>query len=181
MKKFDTKTHILSVVICLLPIIAGAFFYSRLPEQMPIHWDVNDVPDSYVHKTFALFCLPLIFAAVQWGICWFFRIMIKGEQKLPKIYGIILWLFPALLVLLYTLMLTWALGYTLPIGNTVLFILGLFFIILGNYLPKMSYSGNKNYVHPTPKNEQEFRRILKISGISFIALGIVFLILMFFV
>ena len=37
MEKKNKKTLILSVIICLLPMVLGIAFYNRLPEQMPMH------------------------------------------------------------------------------------------------------------------------------------------------
>ena len=36
MEKKNKRTLILSVIICLLPMVLGIAFYNRLPEQMPI-------------------------------------------------------------------------------------------------------------------------------------------------
>ncbi len=50
MEKKNKRTLILSVIICLLPMVLGIAFYNRLPEQMPIHFTINDVPDNYAQK-----------------------------------------------------------------------------------------------------------------------------------
>lgn len=71
MEKKNKKTLILSVIICLLPMVLGIAFYNRLPEQMPIHFTVNDVPDNYAPKNFALFGIPIIMAIIQ-AICLIF-------------------------------------------------------------------------------------------------------------
>lgn len=68
MEKKNKRTLILSVIICLLPMVLGIAFYNRLPEQMPIHFTINDVPDNYAQKNFALFGIPVIMAIVQ-AIC----------------------------------------------------------------------------------------------------------------
>ena len=62
--KHKIKINI-SIIICLLPMIAGAVFYNQLPDQMPIHFGINDVPDNYAPKAFALFGIPLFLAIVQ--------------------------------------------------------------------------------------------------------------------
>lgn len=40
MEKKNKRTLILSVIICLLPMVLGIAFYNRLPEQMPIHFTI---------------------------------------------------------------------------------------------------------------------------------------------
>ena len=86
MEKKNKKTLILSVIICLLPMVLGIAFYNRLPEQMPIHFTVNDVPDNYAPKNFALFGIPIIMAIIQ-AICLIFTSKVnklKNSEK-PKI------------------------------------------------------------------------------------------------
>nr|MBQ1578691.1 DUF1648 domain-containing protein [Oscillospiraceae bacterium] len=36
--KINRKTLILTTLVCLLPILAGALLYSRLPETVPTHF-----------------------------------------------------------------------------------------------------------------------------------------------
>lgn len=72
-------------------------------------------------------------------------------------------------------------GSKVYVGKSVCLILGILFAIIGNYLPKMSYEVGKNIVHPMPKDEKSFRKITKIMGYSFIIIGIILFILIFFV
>lgn len=51
MEKKNKKTLILSVIICLLPIILGVVLYNKLPEQMPVHFTINDVPETMYQRT----------------------------------------------------------------------------------------------------------------------------------
>ena len=129
MEKKTKNTLILSVIICLLPMILGVVFYNKLPEQMPIHFTINDVPDNYAPKNFALFGIPLIMAIVQ-AIC---------------------------------------------------LILGILFMIIGNYIPKMSYEMGKTMAHPMPKSEKSFRKMSKIMGYSFIIMGMVLIIMIIWI
>ena len=55
MEKNNKKILVITVIICLLPIVLGLALYNKLPEKMPIHFTINDVPDNYAHKNFALF------------------------------------------------------------------------------------------------------------------------------
>lgn len=177
MEKKNKNTLILSVIICLLPIILGIALYNKLPEQMPIHFTINDQVDNYAPKNFALFGIPVIMAIVQ-AICLIATMKInklKNNEK-PKILKIMEWFIPIMTVLLYIIMVEVPLGSTVYVGKSVCLILGIFFIIIGNYFPKMSYEAGKNVFHPIPKNEKSFRKISKICGYSFIILGIILLI-----
>ncbi len=183
MEKKNRKTLILSVTICLLPMILGAILYNKLPEQMPIHFTINDVPDNYAHKNFVLFGIPLITAIIQ-AICLIVVNIklnkLKTEEK-PKILKIMEWFIPIVTVLIYVIMIEVPLGSTVYVGKSICLILGILFIMIGNYIPKMSYEMGKTTFHPMPKNEKSFRKMSKITGYSFIIIGIVLLIMIIWV
>lgn len=183
MEKKNRRTLIFSVIICLLPMVLGIALYSKLPEQMPIHFTINDVPDNYASKNFALFGIPLIMAVIQ-AICLVVVNIkvnkLKTDEK-PKILKIMEWFIPIITVLIYIIMIEVPLGSTVYVGKSVCLILGIGFMIIGNYLPKMSYEIGKIAFHPAPKDEKTFRKISKIMGYSFVALGIAFLIMIIWV
>lgn len=183
MEKKNRKTLILSVIICLLPMILGSILYNKLPEQMPIHFTTNDVIDNYAHKNLALFGLPLIMAIVQ-AIC-LIAIntklnKLKNEEK-PKILKIMEWFIPVVSVLFYVIMVEVPLGSTVYVGKSICLILGILLMIIGNYIPKMSYEMSKTTFHPMPKSEKSFRKMSKIMGYSFIVMGIVLLIMIIWI
>ena len=178
MKKINMKTILLAVALCLLPMIAGAVFYGRMPEQMAVHWDVNNVPNTYMHKAFALFGIPVAMALIQTALLsLFYGFYIKKAKNMPKVTRIIIWCLPVINAITYAIILMWGLGYTLRVSTLVLLPLGAIVILLGNYLPKMSYEGNKDRIHPKPKDEKSFRKMLRITSIAFIIMGIAFILL----
>lgn len=183
MEKKNKKTLILSVIICLLPMLLGVILYNKLPEKMPIHFTISDVPDSYAYKNFALFGIPLIMAIVQ-AIC-LIAVNIKlnkleTEEK-PKILKIMEWFIPVVTVTIYVIMVEVPLGSTVYVGKSICLILGILFMIIGNYIPKMSYEMGKTTFHPMPKSEKSFRKMSKIMGYSFIIIGMVLLIMIIWV
>lgn len=146
MEKKNKRTLILSVIICLLPMVLGIAFYNRLPEQMPIHFTINDVPDNYAQKNFALFGIPVIMAIVQ-AICIISTTKVnklKNSEK-PRIVKIMEWFIPIITVLVYIIMIEVPLGSDVYVGKSVCLILGILFTIIGNYMPKMNYEAGKNF------------------------------------
>ncbi len=180
MEKKNKKILILSVIICLLPMILGIAFYDRLPEQMPIHFTINDVPNNYAPKNFALFGMPIIMAIIQVICLIAVNIKLKNEEK-PKILKIMEWFIPVVTVSIYVIMIEVPLGSTVYVGKSICLILGILFMIIGNYIPKMSYEMGKTVFHPMPKNEKSFRKMSKIMGYSFILIGIALLIMIIWI
>ena len=180
MEKKNRNKLIITVLVCLLPMILGIVLYNRLPEQMPIHFTIGDTPDNYANKNFALFGIPLIMAIVQ-AICMFSTTnKLKNKEK-PRIVKIMEWFIPIVTVLVYIIMVEVPLGSDVYVGKSICLILGMLFMIIGNYLPKMSYDTAKGMFHPTPSNEKTFRKMSKLMGIGFIEIGLFLLIMIIFV
>lgn len=180
MKKSNNRTLILSVIICLLPVILGIALYDKLPESMPIHFTFNNKVDNYGPKNLALFGLPVLMAALQL-ICCLGLIKYNNDKKLPAAAQICKWIIPVATVVCYIMMIRAGLGNTDYIGKIACLMVGTIFLSLGNYLPKMSYDMAKHTTHPAPKDEKSFRKTSRITGYVFVLVGIGFLILMFFV
>ena len=177
MEKNNKRTLILSVITCLLPIVLGIALYNRLPDQMPIHFTINDVPDNYAPKNFALFGIPVIMAVIQ-AICIISTTKVNQLQnnEKPKIVKIIEWFIPIVTVLVYIIMIEVPLGSDVYVGKSVCLILGILFSVIGNYMPKMSYETGKKIFHPITKTEKSFRRMSRMMGYGFLGVGIALLI-----
>ena len=182
MENKNRKTLILSVMVCLLPMVLGIIFYNKLPEQIPIHFTINDIADNYAPKNFALFGIPVMIAMVQ-AICIIITTKVnklKNDEK-PRIVKIMEWFIPIMTVFVYSIMIQIPLGSTVYVGKSICFILGILFMIIGNYLPKMSYEVGKTIFHPMPKSEKSFRKMSKIMGYSLISIGVILLLLIIWV
>lgn len=58
MKKINFKILFVTCIVCLLPIIIGLVFYNQLPEQIAIHFDINNNPDTFFPKLAFIFGMP---------------------------------------------------------------------------------------------------------------------------
>ena len=54
------KTEWFSVVVIILAGLAGFYFWSRLPAQVPTHWDFAGQVNGYSSPLLAAFLLPLM-------------------------------------------------------------------------------------------------------------------------
>ena len=134
--KASKKEMILSVVLCLLPIVLGLIMWKDLPERVPTHFDLNSQPDRYSSKAFAVFVLPILMAALD-ALCLF---GLKSDPKADKhskvLVRFMLWFIPGLCILAYSLCLLAAVGKNVNIALILQLLIGVVFIIAGNYLPK---------------------------------------------
>lgn len=168
---------ILSVLLCMVPLFVGVVLYQSLPSTIAVHFSSNNQANSFAPKAVVVFLLPIVFIIVQLTIIKINTIFQDG----PKIFKIIFWFMPIIANVTYFIIFSFAQGVNVNVGRVICLMIGILFILMGNYFPKMNYQNNKAYIHPTPKNEKEFRTMLKIVGYSFLTLGIIFVIFSFFI
>ena len=137
MWKENKKTVILTSIISLLPILVGMIFWNQLPDKMATHFGYGGEPNGWSSKWSAVFGLP-VFVTVIHLICVLVTGNDPGYYKYPeKMKKIVLWICPvcswicALGTYGYELN-----GKTLSIEWIMAF-MGLVFVIIGNYLPKI--------------------------------------------
>ena len=63
--KENKNRIILTVLVCLLPAVAGILFWNQLPQNMPVHFNFAGEIDGYASKGFAAIGLPVILAVVH--------------------------------------------------------------------------------------------------------------------
>ncbi len=172
MKKINWNFIIFTCLLCLMPICLGLYFYEELPDTMAIHFNINNEPDNWATKNFTIFVLPVIMAALQIFCCVVSDASEKEKGKSPKLVKIMKWIIPIVTVLIYTLTILIGLGKTVDVGKVVTIFLGLMFVIMGNYMPKMSYEDAKGNIKPMPKTEKGFKKMARTMGYSFVVGGI---------
>lgn len=176
MKTIKWKVMILTALSCLLPIILGAAFYSRLPDIMPIHFNLNNAPDNYASKNFALFALPFIMMLFQIICCIVSDIKETQNGKNKKVEITMKSIVPFITLAFYTATVCYSLGTDVDIRKIALFIVGVLFIAVGNYLPK---AGCVNSFSKRNAFSDKTRRLNRIIGYETVVLGIIFLISIF--
>jgi uncharacterized membrane protein len=174
MIKKNLKTLILTSVITLLPIIAGLILWDKLPEQMPMHFDINGDADGYASKTFAVFGFPLIMTALQWLCSFLTGLDPKMKNFSKKTTALVLWIIPALSLLLHTIIYAYALGKEFNTITPIILFFGLFFVITGNYMPKLSQSYTVGIKFPwTLNSEANWIYTHRISGKIWVVGGLI--------
>jgi len=139
--RVDKKSLFLSVAICLLPILIGVYYYDALPEQIAVHFNFNGEPDKFVSKTHAIIELPVFFTLVQIIIS-----LVVDFDKTPKKGALIIkGIIPVISVLVQGGLIAYALDNNFNVPQLTAFVIGILFIILGNYLPEKEFWGKYNF------------------------------------
>lgn len=180
MKNINWKILVITCIVCLLPILLGIVFYQQLPEQMPVHFNINNEPDNYASKNFALFGIPLILMLLQVFCCIISDSRENKARKRQRFVTIMKWFIPILSIVVSTILIEIPLGSTVDVRKSICFVMGVLFILAGNYLPKMSYEEAKGKIHPMPKEEKVYRKMVRMWGYSFVVGGIALLFMILF-
>ncbi len=173
MKFIKFKSLILTCMICLLPILFGLALWDKLPGTIAIHFDINNNPDGFASKGFVVFGMPLLMVLLQIICCIINDINAKKHGERKKLETVTKWIIPVITVILQSITLFFALGKDFDIRKIVAFIVGVIFIVIGNYLPKFDYVKNHDI------DSEKARKINRFIGFESVVMGILYLISIF--
>ena len=139
--RVDKKSLFVGIVICLLPILIGVYYFDVLPDQIVVHFNAKGEPDNFVSKTYAIIGVPIFLAIVQGIIS-----LVVDFDKTPKKGALIIkGIIPLISVLVQGGLIAYALDNNFNVPQLTVFVIGIVFIILGNYLPKKEFWGKYNF------------------------------------
>ena len=171
---YSKKEIILSVALCLLPILLGLYWWEELPEMVATHFNFKNEPNGWSSKTFAVFCLPCVMAALD-AVCIIgLSLDPKSKRQAAAMQRLMLWFIPALSCVLMPTMLLMALGWEIDLGFYITLFMGILFIVIGNYLPKSRQNYTMGIKLPwTLNDEDNWNYTHRIGGFVWVIGGIV--------
>lgn len=173
MKFIKWKSLILTCLVCILPVLFGIALWNNLPDTMAIHFNINNEPDNFASKEFVVFGLPVLMLLLQVVCCFINDINAYKHGERKKFERATKWIIPIMTVVLQIITLGYGLGLNVDIRKTAALIVGVIFLVIGNYLPKLDYV--KNYNVDTTKA----RKINRFIGIETVVMGVLFIISIF--
>ncbi|MBR5156881.1 MAG: DUF1648 domain-containing protein [Clostridia bacterium] len=173
MKFIKWKSLIITCIVCLLPILLGAALWNDLPDNMAIHFNFYNEPDNFASKTFAVFGLPIMMMILQMFCCFINDVNAHKHGERKKFEMATKWIIPIMSIVLQATILFYALGWNIDTRKVAALIVGIVFIVIGNYLPKFDYV--KNYNSDTEKA----RKINRFIGFGNVIMGILILLTIF--
>jgi len=172
---------VLSVALCLLPIVLGLIMWKELPDMIPTHFGINNEPNGYSSKYFAVFGLPLIMAGLD-ALCLFgLKSDPKADRHSKVLSKIMLWFIPGLSCVLVPACLFVAMGKKVNIALFSQLLIGIVFIVVGNYLPKCRQNYTMGIKLPwTVNDEDNWNYTHRLGGFVWVAAGFLQIINAFF-
>ena len=176
MKKIDKKMLLFGILLCLLPMLIGFYYYDLLPDKIATHFNVHNQPDDFVSKTWGIIGIPL-------GMGVLFVILsaildIKEEAK--KGVTMIKVTIPILSIVVQGGVIYYALDNNFDVGKLTLFTIGIIFMVLGNYLPKKEYWGKYNFNLCGLEKGLDEQKFIRIYSRFMVASGVLIFLSAFF-
>ena len=170
-------TLLLTSLVTLLPALAGALLWDRLPLRMATHWGIDGIADGWSGKALAVFGLSLILLAVHWLCVLVTAADRKNREQNRKVYALTLWIIPAASVFVCGTVYAAALGREVAAEVWTTLLLGLLFLVIGNYLPKCRQNRTIGIkVKWTLESEENWNATHRMAGKLWVACGLLFLV-----
>ena len=147
----NKKYWLITSAITLLPIILGLLLWDRLPEQLPTHFGVAGAVDGFSGKPFAVFGIPVMMLLFHIVIFFATRLDKQNRGHNEKVMNLVGLIFPAMSSVSSVGIYSLALGKELDLSMLLFLMLGLLFLAIGNWLPKIkqnSTPGHQDQVDP---------------------------------
>ncbi|HEX3031497.1 MAG TPA: SdpI family protein [Bacillota bacterium] len=134
--------NVLSGLVVLGSLVAGALAYPNLPARVPMHWNLAGQVDRYSSAFAGAFMMPLMLA----GIFLLMVVIPKLDPragnylKMGRVYAIIRFCILLVLATLHLGLLGAALGYGDIVPHLASGGVGLLIFIMGNYFGKVKYN-----------------------------------------
>lgn len=176
----NKKYWLVTAILTLLPMVMGLALWEQLPERMPTHFGIDGAADGWGSKTFAVFGIPVMFLVFQiiiWAVTRLDRQNRGHNEKVLKLVGLI---FPAMSIFCAVLMYTRAMEIELDPGSILFSMLGLMFLLMGNWLPKVKQNATLGIkLKWTLYNEENWNKTHRFGGWCWVLGGIVFCVMGF--
>ncbi|MBN7274647.1 DUF1648 domain-containing protein [Ligilactobacillus pobuzihii] len=176
-KDKEIKTIVGSFLLTLAPMIVGFLLWNKLPNQIAIHFTLHSgQPNGWSNKAMAVYGFPLIMVAVQLFVVVFMNLDKYKRNIDIKVIKVIYWIVPWVEFVTAIMIFGYSLGYQINSDIISNLLLGVVFIILGNYLPKVKQNKTIGYrVSWTLSSKENWRKTNRLGGWIFVICGIIFL------
>lgn len=170
------RKYIIPCIVCLFPIFVGLYLYGDLPGKLAIHWVYSGYANNYVDKNLVIFILPLFMAGL---VVFLNHILSKPNAsgaRSSTFYNLFInWLLPILSNVFLHISYMNAMGVDANM-SMIIAILGILFILIGNYLPKTRQNRLLGIKTPwTLGNEVVWNKTHRLGGYLFFLNGMIYL------
>ena len=127
---------IMTSAVVLCPMLIGILLWNRLPDEMAVRFGSNNEVLSYSPKGFVIFGIPIMLFVCHF-FCMLPMIIDPKDTKISrKLVLLLIWITPIISLPTCSGLLLYSLGIAIDLTLLVELVLGIVFLMIGNYLPK---------------------------------------------
>jgi len=169
------KTEIIPILLISFSIISSGLIFLQMPSQIPTHWNFKGEIDNWGNASTHLLTINLILIALY--LLFIFLPLIdpnkKRYEQFKKIYHIFKNIILSFLALIFFLTNLNAVGIKTNIAIYIPILVGILFIIIGNYMGKIKMNWFMGIRTPwTLSSEEAWNKTHRLGGKLFIFSGI---------
>ncbi len=171
----NKKYWLITAAVTLLPILVGLLLWDKLPDKLPTHFGIDGTADGWGSKGFAVFGIPLMMLAFQIIIyaCTLLDKQNRGHNE--KVLNLVGLIFPGMSMVFAVLIYSRGMGLELNLSSLLFPLLGLFLILVGNWLPKIKQNATLGIkIKWTLYNEENWNKTHRFGGWCWVIGGILF-------
>jgi len=177
--RWNWKRELWALSMMVAVVLITLYFYPRLPERIPSHYNFSGTPDDYSSKgSFILVYLALCVGVYL--LMTFIPLIDPFWKKIQSKYSIFLIMRDcAMFFFLYFYFVILLSAKTEHLHQSVFGVgIGLFFVLLGNYLPRLPRNFFFGIRSPwTLASEEVWRRTHVLGGWLFVLAGVLIMVL----
>ena len=176
----NKKYWLVTGAVTLLPVLLGLLLWNRLPDKLPTHFGVDGAADVWSSKAFAVFTIPLLMLGFHIVIYFATRLDKQNRGHNEKVLNLVGLIFPTLSIVNSGYMFSRAMDFELNLGSLLFPLLGLLFIAMGNWLPKIKQNSTLGIkLRWTLYNEENWNKTHRFAGFTWVIGGILFCVMGF--
>ena len=160
-------------LLSLSPMLIGLLLWNKLPAQIPTHFSTGNVPDGWSAKSTAVLGLPAFLFVLMWFCFLITGADPKHQNISSRLIRALIWFMAALSPAVVCSSYAIALGINVNITMLVYLIIGVMFMVMGNYLTKIKQNYTAGIRIPwTLYSEENWNRTHRVSAWTFVISGI---------
>lgn len=172
--KITTSTILITTLICLIPVVIGAILYPNLPDEIVTHWGANGEPNGWSNKFTGVILFPGSLVLLNLIMAPLLKVDPRYKNMDMKVTALIQWIIPVVSVFASGSTLAYALGHEVKVQLIGQLFMGMLFIVLGNYMPKMRYSYTVGIKVPwTLADEEVWDKTHRMAGFLWVICGFI--------
>ena len=176
----NKKYWLITGAITLLPIFLGLLLWNRLPDRMPTHFGVDGAADGWSGKGFAVFGIPVMMLFFHIVIFFATRLDKQNRGHNEKMLNLVGLIFPVMSIVNSVYIYMYAMEVELSLSAILFPLLGLLFIAIGNWLPKIKQNSTLGIkIKWTLYNEENWNKTHRFAGFVWVIGGVLFCIMGF--